>query len=113
MKPNRQNDPPVMAEEGFDRRIVLAIGLLVAVLSGALLPFVRFDFNPLHLKSAKVESMVTLQALTSNPDWTPNTINVLAPSLAATGPIVRRLSALPEVSRVVTLQSFVPAQQDE
>ena len=104
---------PVEAFLSHNRRIVLAIGLLVAVLSGALLPFVRFDFNPLHLKSPKVESMVTLQALTSNPDWTPNTINVLAPSLAASGPIMRRLAALPEVSRVVTLQSFVPAQQDE
>ena len=104
---------PVEAFLSHNRRIVLAIGLLVAVLSGALLPFVRFDFNPLHLKSPKVESMVTLQALTSNPEWTLNTINVLAPSLAASDPIVRRLAALPEVSRVVTLQSFVPTQQDE
>jgi hopanoid biosynthesis associated RND transporter like protein HpnN len=104
---------PVEAFLGQNRRIVLGIGLVVAVLSGALLPFVRFDFNPLHLKSPKVESMVTLQALTSNPDWTPNTINVLAPSLAASGSIVGRLAALPEVSRVVTLRSFVPAQQDE
>ena len=104
---------PVEALLSHNRRIVLAVGLLVAVLSGALLPFVRFDFNPLHLKSPKVESMVTLQALTSNPDWTPNTINVLAPSLAASGPITRRLAALPDVSRMVTLQSFVPAQQDE
>jgi len=104
---------PVEAFLGHNRRIVLVIGLLVAVLSGALLPFVRFDFDPLHLKSPTVESMVTLRALTSNPDWTPNTINVLAPSLAASAPIMRRLAALPDVSRVVTLQSFVPAQQDE
>jgi hopanoid biosynthesis associated RND transporter like protein HpnN len=104
---------PVEAFLGHNRRTVLAIGLLVAVLSGALLPFVRFDFNPLHLKSAKVESMTTLRGLTSDPDWTPNTINVIAPSLASAEPIVRRLSALPEVSRVVTLQSFVPGQQKE
>ena len=104
---------PVESFLSDNRRIVLAIGILVAVLSGALLPFVRFDFNPLHLKSPKVESMVTLQALTSNPEWTLNTINVLAPSLAASDPIVRRLAVLPEVSRVVTLQSFVPTQQDE
>jgi len=104
---------PVEAFLSHNRRIVLAIGLLVAALSGALLPFVRFDFDPLHLKSPKVESMVTLRALSSTPDWTQNTINVLAPSLAASGPIVRRLAALPEVSRVVTLQSFVPVQQDE
>jgi hypothetical protein len=104
---------PVEAFLSQHRRIVLAIGLLVAILSGTLLSFVRFDFNPLHLKSPRVESMVTLRALTSNPDWTSNTINVLAPSLAASVPIARRLTALPEVSRTVTLQSFVPAQQDE
>jgi hopanoid biosynthesis associated RND transporter like protein HpnN len=104
---------PVEALLGRNRRAVLAIGLLVAVLSGALLPFVRFDFNPLHLKSARVESMATLRDLTSDPDWTPNTINVFAPSLASSEPIVRRLAALPEVSRVVALQSFVPEQQKE
>ena len=47
----------------------------------------------------------------SDPDWTPNAIDVLAPSLAAAEPLARRLAALPEVSRTVTLASFVPDQQ--
>ena len=51
--------------------------------------------------------------LSSDPDWTPNTINVITPSLAASEPIERRLAALPEVSRTVTLQSFVPEGQPE
>jgi len=38
------------------------------------------------------ESMATLRDLTSDPDWTPNTINVFAPSLASSEPIVRRLA---------------------
>jgi hopanoid biosynthesis associated RND transporter like protein HpnN len=119
--------PPVsrMAEVGFTmlapvdtfvrrhRRTVLALAFLAAVVSTALLPLVRFDFNPLHLKSAKVESMTTLQALASDPDWTPNAINVLAPSLVESVALARRLDALPEVSRTVTLQSFVPPQQGE
>lgn len=104
---------PIERFLGRNRRSVLTAGLLVAVIAGALLPFVRFDFDPLHLKSPKVESMVTLRSLTSDPDWTPNTINVLAPSLAAASPIARRLASLPEVSRVVTLESFVPTHQDE
>jgi hopanoid biosynthesis associated RND transporter like protein HpnN len=95
------------------RRSVLAMALLAAVVSCALLPLVRFDFNPLHLKSAKVESMTTLQALASDPDWTPDAINVLAPSLAQSVTLARRLEALPEVSRTVTLNSFVPMQQKE
>jgi len=119
--------PPAgrMAEVGFTmlapvdtfvrrhRRAVLAMALVAAVVSCALLPLVRFDFNPLDLKSSKVESMATLQALASDPDWTPDAINVLAASLAASETLVRRLDALPEVSRTVTLNSFVPVQQKE
>jgi hypothetical protein len=95
------------------RRAVLALALLAAVVSVALLPLVRFDFNPLDLKSHKVESMTTLEALSSDPDWTPSAINVLAPSLAGAASLARRIEALPDVSRTITLQSFVPAQQDE
>jgi len=104
---------PVEAFLRRNRRGVLAVGLVVAVVSAAALPFVRFDFNPLHLKSSKVESMATLADLSSDPDWTPNTINVITLSLAASEPIERRLAALPEVSRTVTLQSFVPEGQPE
>jgi len=95
------------------RRVVLGVGGIAAIASAALLPLVRFDFDPLHLKSSKVESMVTLRDLTSDPDWTPNTINVLAPSLAGSEGLVQRLDALPEVSRTVTLNSFVPSHQKE
>jgi hypothetical protein len=95
------------------RRLVLAGALVVAIGSCALLPLVRFDFDPLNLKSSKVESMATLQALSSDPDWTPDAINILTPSLAASEPLVHRLDALPAVSRTVTLNSFVPTQQKE
>lgn len=119
--------PPVgmMAEVGYaglapveaflrrHRHAVLGAGLLVAIVSAAALPFVRFDFNPLHLKSPRVESMATLADLTSDPAWIPDALNVLAPSLAASGPIERRLAAVPEVSRIVTLQRFVPEGQAE
>jgi hopanoid biosynthesis associated RND transporter like protein HpnN len=102
---------PVEAFLRDNRRSVLAVGLVAALASLAALPFVRFDFNPLHLKSERVESMVTLRDLTADPDWTPDTINVLAPSLAAVEPLERKLAALPEVSHAVTLESFVPADQ--
>ncbi|MBI2740742.1 MAG: MMPL family transporter [Rhodospirillales bacterium] len=104
---------PVEAVLRDNRRAVLVVGLVAALASLAALPLVRFDFNPLHLKSERVESMVTLRDLTSDPDWTPDTINVLAPSLAAVDSLQRRLAALPEVSHAVTLESFVPADQPE
>lgn len=117
--------PARMAEVGFtmlapvDRFVtrhrlgVLGTALIAAIVSIALLPLVRFDFDPLHLKSPKVESMTTLQALASDPDWTPYAINILAPSPAKAGDLARVLDTLPEVSRTVTLQSFVPVRQEE
>jgi hopanoid biosynthesis associated RND transporter like protein HpnN len=102
--------------DGFvqrQRRAVLGVALLAAIVSCALLPFLRFDFNPLNLKSSRVESMATLHALAADPDWTPNAINILVPSLAASASLVPRLLALPEVSRVITLNTFIPAQQGE
>ena len=104
---------PIESFLGRHRRGVLGLGFAVAVAAAAALPFVRFDFNPLHLKSPKVELMATLADLSADPDWTPNTINVIAASAAAAGPIAHRLGALPEVSRVLSLASFVPQGQVE
>ena len=92
---------------------VLASALVAAVVSIALLPLVRFDFDPLNLKSPKAESMTTLRALAADPDRTPYAINVLAPSSGEAPALAQRLGALPEVSHVVTLQSLLPAQQKE
>jgi hopanoid biosynthesis associated RND transporter like protein HpnN len=116
---------PRMAEVGFTmfapidrfvnqhRRGVLAFSLVAAVAAMALLPLVRFDFDPLNLKSSRAESMTTLQALAADPDWTPYAINVLATSPQEAEALSRRLAQLPQVSRVVTLQSFVPTQQKD
>ncbi len=105
---------PVDAFINRRRRAVLAVAFVATLASCALLPQLRFDFNPLNLKSRTVESMTTLEALASDPDWTPNAISVLAPSLdAATQRLVPRLAALPEVSRTVSLASFIPPQQQE
>ena len=95
------------------RRAVLGAAFAAAVVSCALLPLLRVDFNPLHLKSAKVESMTTLRDLERDPDWMLDAVDVLAPSLADAASLARRLAALPEVSRVVSLQSFVPEQQTD
>ena len=95
------------------RKVVLAATGLVTLGCLALLPLVQFDFNPLHLKSSETESMVTLSDLMSDPDQTPNTIDILGRSLSAADQLSDRLSALPEVAQTITLSSFVPDQQPE
>ena len=95
------------------RRAVLAGAALAAIAACALLPLLQFDFNPLNLKSLKVESMTTLLDMQHDPDWSLEAINVLAPSLADAVPLAHRLAALPEVSRVISLNTFVPPYQKE
>jgi hypothetical protein len=92
-------------------RVVSACVLLAAA-SAALLPMLDFDFNPLNLRSSKVESMSTLLELVKDPDTTPNTLDVLVPDLKAADALARTLAALPEVRQALTLSSFIPDDQD-
>jgi hopanoid biosynthesis associated RND transporter like protein HpnN len=95
------------------RRTILGISVLMAAGCIILLPGLTFDFNPINLKNPNVESVATLFDLMKDPNTTPNTIDVLAPSLADAEALSARLSALPEVSQTITLQSFVPDQQPQ
>ena len=95
------------------RRRVLTISGVVACVCLALLPLVRFDFNPLNLRSAATESVSTALDLMHDPETTPNTVDVLAPSLPRALELSNRLAKLPEVLRAVTLQSFVPADLEQ
>lgn len=94
------------------RGVLIAFGAAL-VASIAALPWVQFDFNPLHLRDANAPAMATLHDLTRDPDRSPNTIDVLAPSHAAAVALSRRLSALPEVRQVAGVDSFVPEDQPE
>jgi hopanoid biosynthesis associated RND transporter like protein HpnN len=92
----------------------------VALLAGTLalagvvaVPHLRFDFDPLHLKNPHTESMATLLELMTSPNATPYTIEILAPSATKAGEVVPRLEALPEVDRVLSINSFVPEDQPE
>jgi hopanoid biosynthesis associated RND transporter like protein HpnN len=93
-------------------RIAIIVGTAVVSLGGLpLLYFLQFDFNPVNLRSPKVESIATYLDLRSDPATGASTVAVLAPSLVAARAIADRLSKLPEVSRVMTLESFIPADQ--
>ena len=95
-------------------RVPILVLAGVAVIAG--LPLFRnlsFDFNPLNLRSAKVESVATLLQLMQDPATTPTAIDVLAPSLPDADVLAQRLDRLPEVSSTLTLKSFVPDKQDE
>jgi uncharacterized protein len=92
--------------------ILIATGVIVAA-GLPLLHWLRFDFNPMNLRSPKVESVATYLDLKNDPNNGANDIQVLAPTLAAADQIAAKLKTLPEVSRVTTLSSFIPDQQQE
>jgi hypothetical protein len=93
-------------------RIPIIVGTGLAVAAGLpLLYWLQFDFNPLNLRSTKVESVATLLELRSDPAIGASSIYVLAPSKEAAQSDLEKLSKLPEVSSVKTIESFVPADQ--
>jgi hopanoid biosynthesis associated RND transporter like protein HpnN len=97
-----------------DHRVAIIVGVAIVSLGGLpLLYYLQFDFNPINLRSPKVESIATFLDLRRDPITGANAISVLAPDLAATRPIEERLSKLPEVSQVRTLDYFVPPDQDK
>ncbi|HMK79394.1 MAG TPA: MMPL family transporter [Xanthobacteraceae bacterium] len=96
-----------------EHRVAIIAGVAIVSLGGLpLLHYLQFDFNPINLRSPKVESIATFLDLRRDPITGANAISVLAPNLAATRPIEERLSKVPEVSQVRTLDYFVPPEQE-
>ena len=91
---------------------VIVLTLLVAIGGTPLLFHLRFDFNPMNLRSPKVESIATYLQLIKDPQMSAHTAEVLAPSLDDADRKAKKLAALPEVSRAMTLDSFIPEDQD-
>jgi uncharacterized protein len=95
-------------------RIPIIIATVALVVAGApLLAFLQFDFNPMNLRNPKTESIATYLDLLSDPQTGINAIDVLAPSLAKARVMAERLTKVPEVSRVVTVDTFIPAEQEQ
>ena len=95
------------------RSLVLGLAAAAALISAVLLPLLHFDFNPMHLRSSKVESVATLADLTRDPDRSPNTLEVMRPNLAAADRIAAIFRTDPTVYSAHTLSSFIPAEQRE
>jgi len=95
-------------------RTPILIGTALVVIGGLpLLHWLRFDFNPMNLRSDKVESVATYLQLERDPDSGANDIEALQPSPAAADELAAKLRALPQVARVVTLSTFIPDHQDQ
>ncbi|KRR15706.1 MMPL family transporter [Bradyrhizobium retamae] len=93
-------------------RVIIVVGTLILVVAGLpLLYFMKFDFNPINLRNPKAESIGTFLDLRNDPNTGANAINVLTNSEAEAKKIEARLEKLPEVLRVMSIDSFVPEDQ--
>jgi hopanoid biosynthesis associated RND transporter like protein HpnN len=94
------------------RVAVVAITVVVVLAASPLLFFLPFDFNPLHLRSAKVDSVAAYLELAKDPRAGASAIDILAPNLAAADATAQRLAGLPQVAQATTISNLVPTDQD-
>jgi hopanoid biosynthesis associated RND transporter like protein HpnN len=120
LNPPGEDDPVGYAflaplDHFLEKHRVIIVGgtLLVAVAGLPLLYFLHFDFNPMHLRNSNVESIATFLDLRKDPNTGANAINVMTNSEADAKKIEAKLSKLPEVLNVISLDSFVPEDQPE
>jgi hopanoid biosynthesis associated RND transporter like protein HpnN len=92
---------------------VVATTLLLVALASPLLFYLRFDFNPLHLRNPHAPSVATFLDLRRDVQTGANAIEIMALNLNAAKAIARRVSTLPEVARTLTLDDLIPRDQDE
>jgi uncharacterized protein len=94
-------------------RVAVIAVTVTAVLAGVPLLFqLPFDFNPVDLQNPASASVRTYRELQNTAETSGNDAEMLAPSLDAANTLAKRLESLPEVSRTLTLSSFIPGDQD-
>src|SRR6056297_2680513 len=95
------------------RKLVLGLGILLIIAALPALPQLRFDSDPLNVRDPQSESVVTIRELLSGGQAGYRNIQVLMDDASATETMRQRLAELPTVARAVSLQSFIPDDQDE
>jgi uncharacterized protein len=102
---------PVDRFLGRHRMAVVVATILVVAAGLPLLQHLRFDFNPLDLRSPNEEAMATYNELSRDPLMNANLMEVLTVSPDAAADVAKRLSALPQVGQARTIDTFVPDGQ--
>ncbi len=92
------------------RPILIAFGALT-VLAVVLGPRLTFDSDPLDTQNQNTEAMRTLRDLMNQPFSNPYSIDVLTPSVDAAQALAAKLHGVPMVDSVLTVDSFVPKDQ--
>lgn len=91
---------------------IVALTLGVGIAGLPLLYYLQFDFNPMNLRSANVESVATYLDIRRDRQTGASAIDVIAPSREAAVQVEERLRKIPEADRVMSIDFFVPKDQE-
>ncbi len=94
------------------RWLMIGIWAVVGIVGIFATLALRFDFNPLHLKDPKVESVASMVDLMQDPLRTPYNIEILASNIGEAQALTEKLGKLREVQMVLTANSFIPKDQE-
>jgi hopanoid biosynthesis associated RND transporter like protein HpnN len=91
---------------------ILACAALLAVGSAILIPRVRFDQDVINMSDPGSESVVTLRELLGDPNTAVRAVSMTEPDSARAAAVALRLGGLEIVRGTLTLDTFVPADQE-
>ena len=94
------------------RRIWRGMAVLV-LLAAVIAPRARFDFDPLHLRDPKSESVSTFRDLLADPALPTLTLSAIVADHKEAAAVAAKLRPIPEVRQVLTLADLVPKGQAE
>ena len=86
---------------------------VASVAAFAILPQVRFDYNLLNMQDPRGDAVQAFRELLAKAEDSPWHSIVLANERTEAERLAENLARLPEVSKVVTINDFVPSEQDE
>ena len=90
---------------------VVAVATAGGLLAIALLPQLRFDQNPLHVRDPGADSVRVYADLLGDSEVSPWTLDYLAADAAEARRMAARFAELPEVDRAQTIFDYVPEDQ--
>jgi hopanoid biosynthesis associated RND transporter like protein HpnN len=95
------------------RRLIVALGVLISALGGVCLLQVHFDLNPLHLQNPKTESVVWENQLLKGSKYSTSYGALITATLEELEARSEAFKKLATVSHVESVLSFLPAQIEE
>lgn len=111
----KTHNPHAKREAGFlakNGRGIAVVGFALGALALILVPKVDFDFDPINLKDPRTESVAAFFDLLDGGKTSPYVIQIMATSIDEVATIKAAVKPLPQVDEVITLESYVPKNQD-